>query len=89
MYKVESTRPALRPSKKNPHRKTEKITKYCDSVNQMIGVISSETIDATRIVITYMDEKELAEYSIRKKLEKNARPKRATRSVRTEKKKSK
>jgi hypothetical protein len=60
-YLIESTRPAYRGSRKNPNRKTEMNKRFCSDTNEMISAVSSESIDATRIVIIYLDEQEFAE----------------------------
>jgi len=60
-YLVESTRPPYKGSKKNPNRKTEIKKRWCSNTGHMLGIISSESIDAIRIVIIYLDEQEFAE----------------------------
>ena len=60
-YQVVSTRPASGPSRRNPERESERIKRYAKNMNELVGIISLETIDADRITITPITELEFRE----------------------------
>lgn len=58
-WQITSTTPVVnkkRPKQKNQHKKT-----YCKTINELIAVISIETVDADKIIIDFITLQEYNE----------------------------